>query len=99
MAEAAKSPLLKKRTLTNLYNQRPTWLQLAHEKLDRATLAAYAAIDPEGHWSEDWAALYTDTGAGTPLPADHPQHPTRLATDQKILTNLLRLNHQRASGA
>jgi type II restriction/modification system DNA methylase subunit YeeA len=32
---------LKQRTLTNLYNQRPTWLALAHEKLDRAVLAAY----------------------------------------------------------
>ena len=32
---------LKKRTLTNLYNQRPTWLQLAHEKLDKAVLDAY----------------------------------------------------------
>jgi len=25
---------LKKRTLTNLYNHRPTWLDLAHSKLD-----------------------------------------------------------------
>ena len=32
---------LKKRTLTNLYNQRPTWLELAHKKLDEAVLAAY----------------------------------------------------------
>ncbi len=32
---------LKKRTLTNLYNARPTWLALAHEKLDRAVLDAY----------------------------------------------------------
>ena len=32
---------LKKRTLTNLYNQRPTWLDLAHQKLDRAVLDAY----------------------------------------------------------
>ncbi|MEK7326166.1 MAG: type IIL restriction-modification enzyme MmeI [Chloroflexota bacterium] len=32
---------LKKRTLTNLYNERPTWLHLAHEKLDRAVLDAY----------------------------------------------------------
>jgi len=33
---------LKKRTLTNLYNQRPTWLDLAHQKLDQAVLDAYA---------------------------------------------------------
>ncbi len=32
---------LKKRTLTNLYNQRPTWLDLAHKKLDAAVLDAY----------------------------------------------------------
>ncbi|MBI3240859.1 MAG: class I SAM-dependent DNA methyltransferase [Chloroflexi bacterium] len=33
---------LKKRTLTNLYNERPTWLQLAHERLDHAVLDAYS---------------------------------------------------------
>lgn len=33
---------LQKRTLTNLYNQRPTWLDLAHRKLDQAVFAAYA---------------------------------------------------------
>jgi hypothetical protein len=31
----------KKRTLTNLYNQRPTWLDLAHRKLDEAVFAAH----------------------------------------------------------
>lgn len=29
------------RTLTNLYNQRPTWLALAHQRLDAVVLAAY----------------------------------------------------------
>ncbi len=37
----ACAALLKKRTLTNLYNQRPTWLDLAHERLDAAVAAAY----------------------------------------------------------
>jgi len=32
---------LKKRTLTNLYNERPTWLANAHAALDAAVLAAY----------------------------------------------------------
>jgi len=32
---------LAKRTLTNLYNARPTWLAQAHERLDLAVLAAY----------------------------------------------------------
>ena len=42
---------LKKRTLTNLYNARPTWLDLAHKKLDKAVLAAYG-----------WSDLITDGG-------------------------------------
>jgi len=32
---------LRKRTLTNLYNQRPTWLDMAHRKLDDAVFLAY----------------------------------------------------------
>ena len=32
---------LKKRTLTNLYNQRPAWLANAHRDLDEAVAAAY----------------------------------------------------------
>jgi type II restriction/modification system DNA methylase subunit YeeA len=32
---------LKKRTLTNLYNERPAWLANAHRKLDDAVFAAY----------------------------------------------------------
>jgi len=32
---------LKKRTLTNLYNLRPEWLSLAHNKLDEAVAEAY----------------------------------------------------------
>jgi len=39
--EGATEKELKKRTLTNLYNQRPTWLDLAHRKLDEAVLDAY----------------------------------------------------------
>ncbi len=37
--EAAKE--LKKRTLTNLYNQRPAWLDHIHKELDAAVAAAY----------------------------------------------------------
>lgn len=36
---------LKKRTLTNLYNQRPTWLVNAHAALDAAVFAAYGWSD------------------------------------------------------
>ena len=40
---------LKTRTLTNLYNARPTWLVEAHRKLDKAVFAAYG-----------WPATLTD---------------------------------------
>jgi hypothetical protein len=92
MAAAAKDANLKKRTLTNLYNERPTWLKLAHLKLDQAVLTAYAAVDSEGGWSPDWAQVWQDTGAGQPLPADHALAAHRAETDQKVLANLLRLN-------
>ena len=36
---------LKKRTLTNLYNARPAWLNLAHQELDKAVAAAYGWTD------------------------------------------------------
>ena len=32
---------LQKRTLTNLYNERPDWLAAAHKKLDAAVFDAY----------------------------------------------------------
>jgi hypothetical protein len=38
---AASDAELKKRTLTNLYNARPTWLDNTHRKLDAAVFAAY----------------------------------------------------------
>lgn len=38
---------LKKRTLTNLYNARPAWLDHAHKALDEAVAEAYG-------WGEDW---------------------------------------------
>ena len=39
--------MLETRTLTNLYNQRPTWLQHAHAVLERAVWAAYGLDDPD----------------------------------------------------
>ena len=43
---------LAKRTLTNLYNQRPAWLAQAHATLDAAVAAAYG-------WA-DWKPAMTD---------------------------------------
>lgn len=45
--EGGSEAELKKRTLTNLYNQRPTWLQHAHAALDRAVWVAYGWNDPD----------------------------------------------------
>lgn len=39
--DEAAAKELKKRTLTNLYNQRPAWLDQAHRALDAAVAAAY----------------------------------------------------------
>ena len=39
--DGASESELKRRTLTNLYNARPTWLDLAHARLDEAVLDAY----------------------------------------------------------
>ena len=39
--DATCAEKLNKRTLTNLYNESPTWLKNAHAKLDEAVFAAY----------------------------------------------------------
>lgn len=45
LAQSGHKADLKKRTLTNLYNARPAWLDLAHKALDQAVAAAY-------HWPD-----------------------------------------------
>ena len=45
----AAAAILKKRTLTNLYNARPAWLGHAHSTLDEAVAGAYG-------WGDDWRA-------------------------------------------
>lgn len=95
-AAAAQHPKLKKRTLTNLYNERPTWLRLAHKAHDEAVLNAYAATDPAGGWDPRWAEVFEPSGAGQPLPEGHPLTQRRAETEQSILAALLRLNQERA---
>lgn len=51
-ADARAATILKSRTLTNLYNERPTWLDDAHRSLDRAVATAYG-----------WPAEITDDEA------------------------------------
>ncbi len=46
--------LTEKRTLTNLYNARPAWLDHAHRALDEAVAEAYG-------WGDDWrGGILTD---------------------------------------
>ncbi len=47
--DEAAEKALKKRTLTNLYNTRPAWLDHAHKALDEAVAEAYG-------WGDDWRA-------------------------------------------
>jgi len=52
--DEAAAKELAKRTLTNLYNLRPAWLNHAHRALDEAVADAYG-------WGDDWrAGLLTD---------------------------------------
>lgn len=44
---------LKKRTLTNLYNEYPSWLRLRHEAIDRAVAAAYGWADYQPETQDD----------------------------------------------
>ncbi len=57
---------LKKRTLTNLYNQRPTWLANAHARLDAAVYAAYGwpADLPDEEILKNLLALNLERAAG-----------------------------------
>ena len=48
---------LNKRTLTNLYNQRPAWLAHLHAALDRAVWAAYGWDDADPAAVEEDAIL------------------------------------------
>jgi len=49
----ADAKALQKRTLTNLYNQRPAWLAMTHETLDAAVAAAYGWTDHAPQMSDD----------------------------------------------
>ncbi len=49
--EGATEAELKKRTLTNLYNARPSWLAFAHDRLDKDMFSAYGW--PEGIGDEE----------------------------------------------
>ena len=58
---------LRKRTLTNLYNQRPTWLDNIHARLDAAVADAYGwpAVLADGEILERLLALNLERAAST----------------------------------
>ncbi len=95
---------LKKRTLTNLYNERPAWLDLAHKKLDTAVAAAYGWNDfAEIIEHSDVGEIYDfETGGWMVLDTDaqglqvaHEEFEKIFA--EKILERLLALNLARAA--
>lgn len=62
---------LARRTLTNLYNQRPEWLNLAHRRLDEAVAAAYgwsADLSPDAVLEKLLALNLERAGAELPRP-------------------------------
>jgi len=71
---------LKKHTLTNLYDARPTWLDNAHKKLDAAVFAAYG-----------WPA-----NPSTALRQAQDDSSGHGPSDEEILERLLTLNLARA---
>jgi hypothetical protein len=65
--------ILKTRTLTNLYNQRPAWLDNAHRDLDAAVAGAYgwpADISEEDALARLLALNLERAAAGQPLAAE-----------------------------
>ena len=65
--DRACAAMLAKRTLTNLYNERPTWLDLAHRRLDEAVFAAYG-LAPAISDETVAALLELNLGAAPPAP-------------------------------
>ena len=79
-----------RRTLTNLYNERPTWLENAHLALDRSVLAAYGW--PEA-WAEGLQPVRDENGKVNPaLGVADP------AVEQDVLARLLALNLEQSGG-
>ena len=58
---------LKKRTLTNLYNLRPTWLDIAHNNLDKAVALAYG-------WNDYAPEMADNTVLSLLLAMNHNSH-------------------------
>ena len=68
---------LKKRTLTNLYNQRPSWLNNARKALDKAVLEAYGWPH---NLTDDEAQSGCSPSTSSALPPRARPHPPPLTT-------------------
>ena len=95
---------LAKRTLTNLYNERPAWLVHAHKKLDAAVAAAYGWSDlieilERGETGEIYDFKTASYGIIDCDPKDFAAILKRLEQDvnEQILERLLALNQHRAA--
>ncbi len=67
---------IRRRTLTTLYNQRPTWLDNAHRDLDTAVAAAYGwpkAITEEEALAKLFALNQRRAGTGNPTPQEESE--------------------------
>ena len=71
--QGATEDVLKERTLTKLYNSRPTWLEQAHRRVDEAVFAAYG-WPTRRCWRGCWRSTASGRGEGgdeAALPRDH----------------------------
>ena len=79
---------LAKRTLTNLYNERPAWLDMAHKKLDAAVAAAYGfpADLPDDEILSRLLALNLERAAeeAKSIPAKKPKTSRQKQADEMI---------------
>ncbi len=82
--DAECAVLLAKRTLTNLYNERPAWLATAHAKLDAAVATAYGwhAELKDDEILERLLALNLARTAAEKVPAFKPLKKKRAARDE-----------------
>ena len=96
---------LAKRTLTNLYNERPAWIANAHAKLDAAVAAAYGWQDIAEAWKAAADGMRYDFKTKTVAVLDvttaqgfaEGMAANARAMDDEILSRLLALNLARAA--
>jgi len=79
--DANAAAILRERTLTNLYNQRPQWLRDAHRDLDAAVAAAYGW--PADISEEDALAKLLELNLARAAAQSPPQEAEQMAEDAR----------------